>query len=173
MEISFCFHEHPYEGIATIFAHNMTAMLMWHVQIFVTMGCVISVTFELMKYLLMKWAKGQVNNVDFAISTLSADGQADCLTGHLHLQNDNEASVLKWVFMIWILVQQLGACVIYSLWPIDAIRQHRSGSTLVQLMAWCLMAPSHYLNQCWLIISGVVWHSLETNFTRSNQVINS
>ena len=26
-------------------------------------------------------------------------------------------------------------------------------STLVQVMAWCLMAPSHYLNQCWLIIS--------------------
>ena len=23
-------------------------------------------------------------------------------------------------------------------------------STLVQLMAWCLMAPSHYLYQCWL-----------------------
>ena len=22
-------------------------------------------------------------------------------------------------------------------------------STLVQVMAWCLMAPSHYLNQCW------------------------
>ena len=24
------------------------------------------------------------------------------------------------------------------------------GSTLVQEMAWCLTAPSHYLNQCWL-----------------------
>ena len=24
-----------------------------------------------------------------------------------------------------------------------------SGSTLAQVMAWCLMAPSHYLNQCW------------------------
>ena len=35
----------------------------------------------------------------------------------------------------------------------------RSGSTLAQLMACCLMAPSHYLNQCWLIISEVQWHS--------------
>ena len=29
----------------------------------------------------------------------------------------------------------------------------RPGSTLAQVMACCLMAPSHYLNRCWLIIS--------------------
>ena len=29
----------------------------------------------------------------------------------------------------------------------------RSGSTLAQVMACCLKAPSHYLNQCWLIIN--------------------
>ena len=34
-------------------------------------------------------------------------------------------------------------------------------STLVQVMACCLTAPSHYLNQCWLIISKVLWHSSE------------
>ena len=28
--------------------------------------------------------------------------------------------------------------------------------TLDQVMAWCLMAPSRYLNQCWLIIKGVL-----------------
>ena len=27
-----------------------------------------------------------------------------------------------------------------------------------------LMAPSHYLNQCWLIICEALWHSLERNF---------
>ena len=27
------------------------------------------------------------------------------------------------------------------------------------------MAPSHYLNQCWLMISDVLWHSAEGNFT--------
>ena len=31
------------------------------------------------------------------------------------------------------------------------------GSTLVQVMACCLMAPSHSLNQYWLIISEVQW----------------
>ena len=42
---------------------------------------------------------------------------------------------------------------INSLWPSDAIWWQGSGSTLVQVMAWCLTAPSHYLNQCWLIIT--------------------
>ena len=42
-----------------------------------------------------------------------------------------------------------------SLWPSDTIWWYRSGSTLAQVMAWCLTAPSHYLNQCWLIISKV------------------
>ena len=32
----------------------------------------------------------------------------------------------------------------------DTICRHRSGSTLVQVMACCLTAPSHYLNQCGL-----------------------
>ena len=48
---------------------------------------------------------------------------------------------------------------INSLWPSDTIWRHESGSTLAQVMACCLTAPSHYLNQCWLIISGVQWHS--------------
>ena len=26
--------------------------------------------------------------------------------------------------------------------------RHRTGSTLAQVMAWCLASPSHYLNQC-------------------------
>ena len=38
-----------------------------------------------------------------------------------------------------------------ALWPSDAMRWNRSGSTLAQVMACCMMAPSHYLNQCSLI----------------------
>ena len=38
-----------------------------------------------------------------------------------------------------------------TLWPSDIIWQHWPGSTLAQAMACCLMAPSHYLNQCLLI----------------------
>ena len=47
------------------------------------------------------------------------------------------------------------AYMVNSLWSGDAIWWHRTGSTLDQVMAWCLTAPSHYLNQCWLIISKV------------------
>ena len=47
----------------------------------------------------------------------------------------------------------------------------RSGSTLAQVMACCLTAPSHYLNQCWLIISKVQWHSSEGSFTRDTSAI--
>ena len=59
-----------------------------------------------------------------------------------------------------------------SLWPSDATWRHGSGSTLAQVMACCLTAPSHYLNQCWLIISKVHWHSHEGNFTRDTSAIN-
>ena len=52
-----------------------------------------------------------------------------------------------------------------SLWPGDAKRRHRSPSTLAQVMACCLTAPSHYLNQCWLIISKAQWHSANSSFT--------
>ena len=56
-----------------------------------------------------------------------------------------------------------------SMRPSDAIWRHRSGSTLAQVMACCLTAPSHYLNQCWLI-SKVQWHSPEGNFARDTPV---
>ena len=59
-----------------------------------------------------------------------------------------------------------------SLWPSDTIWRHKSESTLAQVMAWCLTAPSHYLNQCWLIISKFQWHSSECNFTRDTSAIN-
>ena len=57
--------------------------------------------------------------------------------------------------------------VLNSLWPCDIIRRYRSGSTLAQVMACCLTAPSHYLNQCWLIISDVLWYSPLSNLTVS------
>ena len=58
-----------------------------------------------------------------------------------------------------------------SLWPSDTIWRHKSGSTLAQVMACCLAAPSHYLNQCWLIISKVQWYSSECNVTRDTSAI--
>ena len=37
------------------------------------------------------------------------------------------------------------------------------------LLVWWHPTPSHYLNQCWLFISEVVWHSPGRNFTSSAQ----
>ena len=58
-----------------------------------------------------------------------------------------------------------------SLWSSDAIWHHETWSRLVQVMAWCLMAPSHYLNEFWLILSKVLHHSREGNFTGNVQYI--
>ena len=49
-------------------------------------------------------------------------------------------------------------------WPSYAIWWNRSWSTLVQVMACCLTAPSHYLTQYWLIMSGVFLPSLWGQF---------
>ena len=72
----------------------------------------------------------------------------------------NMAAMLPWPYFV------------NSLKPSDAIWWQRTGSTLAQVMACCLTAPSHYLNQCWLIISKVLWHSCEDNFTRDTSAIN-
>ena len=61
---------------------------------------------------------------------------------------------------------------INSLWSSDAICWHLSRSTMAQVMACCLTAPSHYLNQCWLIISKVQWHLPEGNLTWYNSAVN-
>ena len=61
--------------------------------------------------------------------------------------------------------------LVNSLLPGDGIWQHRSGSTLVQVMACCLTAPSHYLNQCWLFICEVQGEQFHKRY-RSHQSLN-
>ena len=39
-------------------------------------------------------------------------------------------------------------------------------------MAWCRQAPSHYLNQYWLILSKVLWHSSEDIIMRRSEDTN-
>ena len=51
-----------------------------------------------------------------------------------------------------------------SLWFCDAIWLHGSKSTWVQVMACCLTASSHYLNQCWPITDRVLWNSFVSSF---------
>ena len=60
---------------------------------------------------------------------------------------------------------------INSLRPSDVVWQW-SLTTLAQVMACCLMAPSHYLNQCWLIISKVLWQAPVGHFKRDTPSIN-
>ena len=82
----------------------------------------------------------------------------------------------------WFIQILQGCCIVWvncttvpilinSLRPSDTIWRHKSGSTLAQVMACCLTAPSHYLNQWWPIISKVHWHSSECNFTRDTSAI--
>ena len=52
--------------------------------------------------------------------------------------------------------------ILNTLWLSDAIWRHKCGSTLAQVMACSLIAPSLYLNQCWLI-SELLWHSPESS----------
>ena len=39
------------------------------------------------------------------------------------------------------------------------------------LVVYCLMALGHYLNQCWLLINDVLWHSPEGKVTVSAQLL--
>ena len=63
-----------------------------------------------------------------------------------------------------------GKCLVSYCKSRDAVWHHRSSSTLVQVVAWHLMAPSHYLKQCWIIISKAQWHSSEDNFTKDTSL---
>ena len=70
--------------------------------------------------------------------------------------------------MMWITVDLIHEGAITS----DAIWRHRSGSTLAQVMpngTKPLPGPSHYLDQCWLLISEVLWLSSESNLTGNVQ----
>ena len=64
--------------------------------------------------------------------------------------------------------------VINTSLPCEAIydiKLHHRVWSMVQVMACCLTALSHYLNLCWLIISEVLWHLLEGNFAGNVQEI--
>ena len=78
-----------------------------------------------------------------------------------------DAYMVCWSIFKWVSVTRLN-----SLCPSDAIWWRRTGSTLAQAMACCLKTPSHYMKQCWRIISKVQWHSVDGNFTKDTSVTN-
>ena len=71
-----------------------------------------------------------------------------------------------------ILATKFGFVPDCSLQPSDTIWQQRPWTKLALVRAYCLMAPSHCLSQCWQISSGVLWHSPKSNFTVSTQATN-
>ena len=58
-------------------------------------------------------------------------------------------------------------CAFNILWPSDAIWWLKFGSTLAQIIACCLTAPSYHLNQDWLSLThwGRVTHTCIGNLT--------
>ena len=65
---------------------------------------------------------------------------------------------LFWIYKFdnhlkWSTLCQLSPLLSSSSWPGDVIWWHASGSTLDQIVVCCLVAPSHYLNQWWPIIT--------------------
>ena len=76
-------------------------------------------------------------------------------------------SIFRYIFMNKMFVFWLKFYwSVNSLWPSDVIWRQGSRSTLAQVMVCCLMAPSYYLNQCWLMISEVLWHSPDSKYYR-------
>ena len=58
-----------------------------------------------------------------------------------------------------------------TLWPSDTICRHKSGSALAQVMACCLTASSHYLNNVDLSSVRFSGIHLRANFTRDTSAI--
>ena len=59
----------------------------------------------------------------------------------------------QWWLVYWSIYVSLGLSELNNPWrPSDVICRHRYISVLAQVMACCLTAPIHYLNQCWRLI---------------------
>ena len=56
------------------------------------------------------------------------------------------------------LVIVLHLAIIMVFFNSGSVATCRSGLTLVQVVAWCLTAPCHFLNKCWLSLSDVLWY---------------
>ena len=76
------------------------------------------------------WINGWVNNREA--------GDSRCHHTHYDVTEMDEVVMLivQWINLLWLN---------------DIIWWHRIGSAVAQVMVCCLMTPSHYLYQCWLI----------------------
>ena len=92
----------------------------------------------------MQWIQFFIELIFQIISTWVSSEQIFCIKIDVWVQICNKGSFRMYL-------RHIPCARRYPLWPSDAIWRQRSGSTLAQVVAWCLTAPSHYLNQCWLI----------------------
>ena len=88
-----------------------------------------------------------VRLVDAKISGVVFEGKRTCVSCVI--------GVCYRVMMLIFCLSLTAVFLINSLWPSDVIWRQGSRLTFAQVIACCLTAPSHYLNQYWLIISKV------------------
>ena len=121
------------------------------------------------------------NNLTSESKIVCDTGLSWMIEGQCHIyyfhQNTNPIHCCEcsWIPHPWIAANLLKNCndhvltwFFNFLWPSDTIWQHKYESILAQVMA-CMTAPSHYLNQCSLLISETLWLSPETRFLSSAQ----
>ena len=127
----------PYQN-SWVFAGDIFTCMLW--KCFLTNMSVFSLKFYwslfLMFQLMMSelWFRWMISTIRQKAITWSNANKDPC--GHVMSRGHNGFNLL---------------------WPSDTIWRHRSGSTLAQLMACYLTAPSHYLKQCWLTMEGVAF----------------
>ena len=50
----------------------------------------------------------------------------------------------------------------------DGYMRQWTGSSFNQIMACRRTSPSHYLNQCWIIVNWTFWNKIQSNFNRNS-----
>ena len=77
------------------------------------------------------------------------------------MRESSEIVTTRWFLCYWriLFLCTLTPYWVNWLWTNDAIWRRRYVSALVQVMAWCLTAPRHYLKQCWNTLGEVLRYS--------------
>ena len=80
----------------------------------------------------------------------------------------------QWVNVLWYTMSlRFWGLATSLLRPSNFMCCHGFWSTLVQVMTCCLMTPSHYLDQYWLIAKEVLLHSHTGDFTGHAQNVSN
>ena len=65
------------------------------------------------------------------------------------------------------ILNSLTHCSLVMPYGVRELGQHW---TLILVMAWCLMAPIHYLQQCWLIKNQITSNIFQYNFYQNSNI---